>query len=82
MTWVTLMVHPVLDACKHVPVELQVVVSNSRVVEHTAYVVHDLVFGHVRVVPGIDDAWCDVLQDHRSELAGRLVEDIREMIFA
>ena len=80
MTRVTLVVHPVLDTCVHTPVKLQIVVSNSRVVENPTHVIHDFMFWHLWVVPGIDDAGCNVLQDHRSEFASRLVEYVRKVV--
>jgi hypothetical protein len=61
VAWVTLVANPVLHACEHVPVELKVVVSDRRVVKNAAHVVHDFILRYVGVVPGVDDARCDVL---------------------
>ena len=79
---ITLVVEPVLHTLEHASVQLEVVVADSRVVEHPAYIVHDFVLGDVWMIPGVDDAWGDVLQDDRSKLAGRLVEDVTEVVLA
>jgi len=81
VAWVALVVHPVLDAGEHTPVKLQVVVADRRVVENSAYVVHDFMFWNLWVIPRIDDTGRDVLQNYRSEFASRLVEYVTEVIF-
>ena len=61
-------------------VELVVVVADSRVMEDSTHVVHDFVLRDVRVIPCVDHARCDVLQNHGSKLSSRLVEDVGKMI--
>ena len=78
---IPLVVDPVLHTLVHASVQLVVVVTNGRVVEHTADIAHDFILGHVGVIPSIDHAGRNVLEDHRSELTGRLVQDVAEVIF-
>lgn len=69
-------VRPVLDYLKHVVVDFAVRVAESRVVEDADDVAEDLVDGDVGMVPGVDDAGRDVLQDRHGDLASRCVENV------
>lgn len=69
-------VRPVLDDLEHIVVDLAVRVANGWVVEHADDIVQDLVDGDVGVVPGVDDAGRDVLQDGDGDLASRCVQNV------
>lgn len=73
-------VRPVFDYLEHIVVDFTVGIPESRVVEHADDVVQDLVDGNVWVVPCIDDAGRDVLQDCYGYLTGRWVENVGEMV--
>lgn len=73
-------VHPVLDGLEHGPVRLVVHVAQRGVVEDAQAVVQDLLDGDVNVLPGIEDAGHDVLEDRGGDLARGLVEDVGEVV--
>lgn len=52
---------PLLNDLEHVVVYLAVRVAKCWVMEHAHTVVQDLVDRHIRVVPSVYDAGCDVL---------------------
>jgi hypothetical protein len=72
---------PFLDDLKHVSMELVVMVTEGRVVEHSDYVVKYLLNWHINMVPCVDDARRNILQNSRCYLTGRLIEDVGEMVF-
>jgi len=50
--WETL--YPSLNSTEHVPMQLEMWISECRVVKNTADVVQNLVYWHIRIIPCID----------------------------
>jgi len=48
--------------------------------ENADDVVKDLVHWDVGVVPGVNDTWCDILQDSSSDLSSGFIENIAEVV--
>jgi hypothetical protein len=51
-----MLVNPVLDGVEHVALDFDAIVSQGWMVEGSQDIVDDLVHGHARVLPGIEDA--------------------------
>jgi len=77
---VTLVMNPVLHTLEHASVQLEVVVTDSRVMEDTADIAHNFILGDVGMVPSVQNTGCNVLQDHSCKLASRLVQNVAEVI--
>ena len=74
--------HPFLHDRVHLAVDFAVRFTSCWVVEDSANVVEDLGRLYLRVVPTVNHARCDVLQNHSHHLPSRLVQDVAEMVFA
>jgi hypothetical protein len=73
-------VNPVADSLKHGSVSLIVHISNYGMVENAYAILQNLVLGDVDVLPGIQDARSNVLQNDRSDLSGGLVQDVGKVV--
>lgn len=71
---------PALDGFEHGPVSVVAHVPEGGVVEDTHAVLQDLVLGDVGVLPCVQDAGCNVLQDRGGDLAGRFIEDVGKVV--
>ena len=67
---------------KHFHVELAVAVAESGMMEGSADVAEDFVGVHFGVLPAVDDARNDILQDFRGHLAGRVVEYVGKVVWS
>ena len=64
---------PAFHNRKHVSVNLQVVVTQSRVVEDATNVVQYLVYWDLGMIPSINDARSNVRKDSTSNLTSRVI---------
>ena len=76
-----IVVCPSLYDLEHVVMYLALWVSGSWVVEDAHTVIQNLVDWNVWVVPSIDYAGCNVLQDGYGDLTSRLVQDVCKVVF-
>ena len=49
-------IRPLLDGVEHVSVDLEIVVTQSRVMESTNHVVDDLIYRYTGILPSVQDA--------------------------
>ena len=73
-------INPRLDGLEHGPMSFIMHIPKRRVMEDLETIIHDLLFGHRRMVPSIEDPRSDIPQNSGSDVASGFVEDIREMI--
>lgn len=73
--------NPRLDGFEHRSVGIVAHVAQGRMVEHLQAVLDDLMLGDVGILPGVKDARRHVPEDGGSDLAGRLVQNVGEVIF-
>ena len=72
---------PFLNDLEHFVVYFAVRVSKCWVMENAHAVVQNFVDRNIWMVPSVDHARCDVLQDRYSDLTGWRVQDVREVVF-
>lgn len=73
-------VGPILNSLEHCSVGLVVHIPENRVMEDAQTIVENLVFGNIDVLPGVQYARCNVLDDCRSDLSGRFVENVGKVV--
>src|SRR5689334_7822703 len=74
--------HPLLDHFEHVPVHLDRIISQGRMMEDLFNIVHDLLDRHIWMLPCVQNAGGDELENLRCDIAGRFIEDVAEMVLA
>lgn len=77
---VGLLVDPALDGVEHGAVGFVVHIAHGWVMEYAQAVADNLSLGGVGVFPCVEDARADVLHDGGGDVAGRLVEDVGEVV--
>lgn len=73
-------INPRLDGFEHGAVGVVAHVSESRVVEDVEAIVQHLLLWDIDVLPGVENARCHISKNGGSDLTGRLVEDVGEMV--
>lgn len=72
---------PALNSRPHVVVRIISPVSKAWMVEDAYNIIEHLIDRHARVIPCVDDARRDVLEDFGGNRACRLIEDVAKVVF-
>lgn len=75
-----MLVGPFLDSAEHIPLEVNSLVAEGRMVESLEDIVADFVDGDGGILPGIQDAGNGVLQDCDRDTSCTRVEDVGEVV--